>query len=320
MTKVTSARGMTGREWTMLLVLSLIWGCSFLFSKIAVAEIPPFTLVLGRVGLAALALYAVVRITGQTLPRSREAWGAFFGMGVLNNVVPFSLIYWGQTQIGAGLASILNATTPLFTVLVAHAFTQDERLTPARGLGVVVGFLGVAVMLGPDMLLSLDKAVLAECACLGAALSYGISGVFGRRFARAGIGPARAACGQLTAATCIMLPLSLATDRPWTLVVPSWTALAALVALGLLCTAVAYLLFFRILAGAGATNSALVTFLIPPSAILLGTLVLGERLGARDFAGMALVALGLAAIDPRGQALLARWTGRGSRLADEHGR
>ena len=305
-----TSQGMTAREWAMLLALSLIWGCSFLFSKIAVAEIPPFTLVLGRVTIASVTLALVLRLGGLHLPRDGAAWRAFAGMGLLNNVVPFSLIYWGQTQIGAGLASILNATTPLFTVLVAHLFTRDERLTPARGLGVVVGFLGVAVMLGPDLLLSLDKAVLAECACLAAALSYGLSSVYGRRFAQLGLKPAQTAFGQLTVASAIMAPVALLADHPWALPWPSLRAWAALAALGLVCTALAYLLFFRILGRAGATNVSLVTFLIPPSAILLGALVLGERLGARDVAGMALVALGLAAIDPRGQATLARWRDR----------
>jgi drug/metabolite transporter (DMT)-like permease len=309
-TVATKARAMTRAEWAMLLGLSVIWGCSFLFSKIAVAEIPPFTLVFGRVAIASLSLLAALAALRLALPRGRGLWLDFAGMGLLNNVVPFSLIFWGQTQIGAGLSSILNATTPLFTVLVAHVLTADEKLTRARVVGVLLGFAGVAVMLGPELLLALDRAVLAELACLCAAFSYALSSVFGRRFARQGVKPAQAAFGQLTASTLLMVPLVLLVDRPWTVPLPHAQAWASLLALGVLCTAFAYLIFFRILGGAGATNIMLVTFLIPTSAILLGALVLGERLGARDVAGMALVALGLASIDRRGPALLRRLAGR----------
>lgn len=300
------APGMSRVEWLMLLSLSLIWGCSFLFSKVAVGEIPPFTLVLGRVGIASATLLLVMRMAAIPLPRGRLLWRDLLVMGLLNNVVPYSLIFLAQTRIGAGLASILNATTPLFTVLVAHAFTTDEKLTPARIFGVVAGFLGVAVMIGPALLLSLDQNVLAELAGLGAALSYGLAGVFGRRFARRGVLPAQAAFGQLAASTLVMLPLALAVDRPWTLAVPTWPAWASLLALGVVCTALAYILFFRILAGAGATNVALVTFLIPPNAILLSALLLGERLRPTDLVGLGLVAVGLAAIDRRAAAWWAR--------------
>ncbi|MFO1151533.1 MAG: DMT family transporter [Alsobacter sp.] len=302
---------MTGVEWAMLVALSLIWGCSFLFSKVAVADIPPFSLVFGRVALASLCLLAVLRAIRVAVPAGLPVWRDFLGMGLLNNIIPFSLIFWGQTQIGAGLSSILNATTPLFTVLVANALTTDEKLTPPRLAGVLLGFAGVAVMLGPELLASLDRHVAAELACLAAAVSYAFSSVFGRRFARMGVKPAQAAFGQLSASSLVMLPVVLLADRPWTLPMPHAVSWAALVALGVLCTAFAYLIFFRILGGAGATNIMLVTFLIPPSAILLGALVLGERLGARDVAGMALVALGLAAIDRRGPALARRLIGRG---------
>jgi drug/metabolite transporter (DMT)-like permease len=311
---VPQQRAMTGAEWLMLLALSVLWGCSFLFSKIAVTEIPPFTLVFGRVALASLTLTVAMRVMGVSFPKGRLLWLNLLGMGTLNNIIPFSLMFWGQTQIGAGLASILNATTPIFTVLVAHALTRDEKLTPARGLGVLLGFLGVVVMLGPELLLGLDKAVLAEVALLGGAMSYACSSVFGRRFARLGVQPAQAAFGQLAASTLVMAPVALIVDRPWTLPVPGVLALSCLVALAVLCTAVAYILFFRILGSAGATNIMLVTFLIPPSAIMLGAVVLGERLAARDFAGLTLVALGLAAIDRRSAAFATRFWRTGRRV------
>jgi drug/metabolite transporter (DMT)-like permease len=289
---------MTSAEWAMLFALSLLWGGSFFFNGVAVKELPPLTIVFSRVALAALTLHLVMAATGRRLPGSREAWLAFTGMGILNNVVPFSLIVWGQGQIASGVASILNATTPLFTVLVAHAFTADERLTPLRVAGVIAGFAGVAVMLGAGQI-SGGAPVLAYAACLGAALSYGLSSVYGRRFRALGIAPMSVATGQLTVSSLIILPMMLIVDQPWTLALPGGDTLLALAGLATVSTALAYLLFFRILAGAGATNISLVTFLIPPSAILLGIAFLGEVLLPRHVAGLALIGLGLALVDGR---------------------
>ncbi|QKV19434.1 DMT family transporter [Oricola thermophila] len=289
---------MTPTEWAMLVALSVLWGGSFFFNGVAVRELPPLTIVFARVALAALVLHLVLAATGRRLPASREAWLAFAGMGVLNNVVPFTLIVWGQGQIASGVASILNATTPLFTVLVAHAFTADERLTPMRAAGVIAGFAGVAAMIGGNGL-SGAVPVAAYAACLGAALSYGLSSVFGRRFRALGIAPLSVATGQLTMSSLMMLPLMLAAERPWTLAVPGADTLLAVAGLATVSTALAYILFFRILAGAGATNISLVTFLIPPSAILLGIAFLGETLLPRHVAGMALIGLGLALVDGR---------------------
>jgi len=289
---------MTPAEWAMLIALSLLWGGSFFFNGMAVKELPPLTIVFSRVALAAATLHLVMAATGRRLPGSREIWLAFAGMGVLNNVIPFTLIVWGQSQIASGVASILNATTPLFTVLVAHGFTADERLTPLRIAGVIAGFSGVAVMIGGGTILD-DVPVAAYAACLGAALSYGFSSVYGRRFRALGVAPLSVATGQLTMSSLMLLPLMLATDRPWTLALPGLDTTLALVGLATVSTALAYILFFRILAGAGATNISLVTFLIPPSAILLGIAFLGEVLLPRHVAGMALIGLGLALVDGR---------------------
>jgi drug/metabolite transporter (DMT)-like permease len=228
-------------------------------------------------------------------------------MGILNNVIPFSLIVWGQSHIASGLASILNATTPLFTVIVAHYFTVDEKLTGQRLAGVLVGFIGVAVMIGAAAMMAWNANVLAQIAVLGAALSYGFSGVFGRRFKAMGIPPLVTAAGQVTASSAILLPLSLLVDRPWTLPMPSTGAVLSLAGLALVSTAFAYLLFFRLLARAGATNVGLVTFLIPVSAILFGVLILDETLELRHMAGMALIGAGLILIDGR---LVAAVSGR----------
>jgi drug/metabolite transporter (DMT)-like permease len=312
---------MTAAEWVMLLALSVLWGGSFFFTGIAVKELPPLTIVVLRVGLAAAILALTLRLLGLRLPRERRAWSAFFGMGLLNNAIPFCLIVWGQTHIASGLAAILNATTPLFTVIVAHVLTDDERITGNRLAGVLIGIAGVVATIGPGALLGLGSDVLAQLAVLAAALSYAFAGVYGRRFARLGIAPIAAATGQVMASTVMLLPLALIIDRPWTLAMPGVATWSAILGTAVLSTALGYMLYFRILATAGATNLLLVTFLIPVSAILLGALVLGERLSAQHFLGMALIGAGLAAIDGRLFQLIRRAPAiRRDRRAGDHAR
>ena len=291
---------MSSRVWLWLLSLSVLWGCSFFFAKVAIGELAPLTVVFGRVALAALALNIALAANAQGLFRPRTPWPAYFAMGLLNNVVPFSLIFWGQTHIASGLASILNATTPLFTVVVAHVLTADEKITGSKIMALLSGFAGVALLVGPDSLARTVSSLWGELACLGAALSYAFAGVYGRRFKAMGVAPLEAAAGQVTASSVLILPMMLAVDRPWLLpATPSPTVWAALVGLALLSTALGYVLYFRILAAAGATNLLLVTFLMPVIAILLGGFFLGERLEPRHFAGMALIGVGLAVIDGR---------------------
>jgi drug/metabolite transporter (DMT)-like permease len=286
-------------EWAMLLTLALFWGGSFFFNGVALRELPTFILVWLRVSVATVALHLVLKLLGQKIPGQRRVWVTFFGMGLLNNVLPFLLIVWGQHRIPSGLASILNTTTPLFTVLVAHLLTPDEKLTPFKMIGVVVGFAGSAVLIGPDTLAGLGSGAAAQIACLTAALSYGLAGIFGRRFRRMGVSPLATATGQVTASTVMLLPIALAVDHPWTLAMPHAATIGAVIGIGILSTAVGYVLYFRILATSGATNLLLVTFLNPVSAILLGALVLGEMLEPRHFAAMALIGSGLAFIDGR---------------------
>jgi len=305
-----SAPRMAAIEWLLLLLLALLWSGSFLFAKIAVAELPPLTLALGRVVLAALALQLALRATGGRMPTDRAAWAAFLVMGTLNNIVPFSLIFWGQTQIGSGLAAILNATTPLWTALIAHLATTNERLTPGRLAGVLTGLAGVAILIGPDALNGVGLGTAAQVAVLAAALSYGCAGVFGRRFAAMGLAPMQTAAGQLTSSSLLLLPIAALVDRPWSLPLPGPVTWAALVALALISTALAYVLFFRILARAGAVNVSLVTLLIPPAAMILGALVLGERFATAAFAGLALIASGLGLVDGRPLRWLAGATAR----------
>jgi drug/metabolite transporter (DMT)-like permease len=287
------------REWFLLLTLSVLWGGSFFFVDVIVHSLPPLTIVLLRVGLAAIALHIVVVAAGQRMPWDGRLWRNFAAMGCLNNLIPFCLIVWGQTQIGGGLASILNATTPIFTVLATHRFTADETLTRGRGLGVVLGFSGVVVLIGVDTLYGAKAKGFTQIAVLGGALSYAVAGIYGRRFHRLNVPPIQTATGQLTASVVLLLPVVLFFEQPWTLATPSAAAFGAVAGLALLSTALAYVLYFRILATAGATNLLLVTFLIPVSAISLGALLLGERLEWFHFGGMSLIGAGLLAIDGR---------------------
>jgi drug/metabolite transporter (DMT)-like permease len=295
---------LSAADWLLLVFLSVLWGGSFFFAKVAVDEVPPLTLALGRVAIAAAILAALARATGESLAPLAQAWMAFALLALLNNVIPFTLIFWGQTHIPSGLASIFNATTPIFTSLLAHFATRDEKLSAAKLFGVVAGFVGVLAMLGPDVLTDIGVGLWAQVACLVAAISYALAGVYGRRLAH--LPAAVVAAGQLIAATVILAPLAALVERPWTLAMPSGAALGALLALAVFSTALAYVIYFHILARAGATNLLLVTFLIPVSAILLGTLALDERLAPRHFVGMAVIALGLAAIDGRPARVVAR--------------
>ncbi len=310
---MTTQKVMGWKEWGMLLVLSVLWGGSFFFNGIAVRELPPFSIVTLRVALAALALMVLIRLMGLSMPKDRHIWAAFFGMGFLNNLLPFCLIVYGQTQIASGLASILNATTPLFGVIVAHFLTADEKITRNKIAGVLIGFCGVAIMIGPDAIGGLGHNLWPQLAVLCAALSYAFAGIFGRRFKAMGVAPLITATGQVTATTVMLIPVALIVDHPWTLAAPSAATWGALAGIALLSTALAYVLFFRILSTAGAVNLMLVTFLIPVSAILLGVLFLGETLQAKHFIGMAMIAAGLAAIDGRLIAALLPFAGSTSR-------
>lgn len=290
---------MSLRDWSLLIALSILWGGSFFFVRVALDGVPPLTLVLARVVIASAVLLLLLRATGEALPRRRDVWLTLAVMALLNNIIPFSLIFWGQTAIPAGLAAILNATTPLFTVIVMHLFTTDDRATPGKAAGVALGFAGVVVLVGPAVTGALDTPLWALAACLAAALSYAFSGLWGRRIKPLGLTPTFTAWAQLTVTSLVMTPVVALVDRPWALAMPGLPAIAAVVALAVLSTALAYTIFFRILASAGPSNLLLVTFLIPVSAILLASLFLGERLAWTHFAGMGLIGLGLAAIDGR---------------------
>lgn len=283
---------MSKTDWARLILLSILWGGSFLFVERLVAELPPLTIVLGRVAGGALTLAVILPLVGVAWPRGRAAWGALAGMGVLNNLIPFTLFVIAQGQITAGLAAILNATTPFFTLLALRLF-QGDPLAGPRLAGVATGFAGVAVMLGGGA----GGTAVAIALCLGAATSYGLAGVWGQRFRQLGVQPLQAAFGQTACSALMLLPLVLLVDRPWQLANPSAGAWMALAGLAVFSTSLAYLLYFRIMASAGAVALSLVTLLIPVSALGIGGLLHSRLPEPQHLAGMALIGLGLGLLE-----------------------
>jgi len=280
------------RDYGLLLLLGAIWGGSFLFIKIAVADIPPVTVAAIRIVLGAAVLAAVAKVHGQRLLDLRRAWRPVLAMGGLGTMLPFVLISWGETHIDSGLAAILMAAVPFSTILLAHVFVHDEPLTWGKVVGVVLGFAGVLVLIGPAALTTLGGETLAQIAVLLATLCYSMNGVIAKKLRH--IGSELAGAGMLIAAAVCVLPLSLLLDRPWQLA-PSWQSLTAVITLGLLCTGVGYLLFFRIIASAGAGFVSLNNFLVPLCGVVWGAIVLGERLEARAFVALLLILAGVAA-------------------------
>ncbi|RLB98637.1 MAG: EamA family transporter [Deltaproteobacteria bacterium] len=282
--------------WCLIIILSIIWGASFFFVEIAVERMTPLTIVLCRVGFAAFLLLGFVWFTGRKMPKKFGIWGALLALGALNNVIPFSLITWGQSHIDSSQAAILNATAPVFSVILAHFLTKDEPLTKNRLIGVLFGWGGVAILIGIDALNGVGLKIAGQVAVLGAALLYAFAAIFGRRFKE--IDPVVVAAGMLTGSTIIMIPLTFMMEQPLSLnpTTGTWMALFGLSAIS---TALAYIIYFYVLSKAGATNILLVTFLIPVSAIFLGMMVLGESLRWNAFAGMALIFTGLIFIDGR---------------------
>jgi drug/metabolite transporter (DMT)-like permease len=284
------------RDGSLLAVLSVLWGGSFFFNGLALKELPPLTLVLLRVALGALFLLPLVRAYRIEFPVGIASWKPFFAVAFFNNVLPFSLIVMGQTFIASGLASVLNATTPLFTVVVM-AVAGEERLFARRVAGVIAGLIGVIILRGGVGLDAAGQGV-GVLLCLAAAASYGVAALLARR-QLADSPPLATATFQLLSSSAMMIFVAGFFDRPWTLPMPGITTWLAVLGLAALSTALAYIVFFQILRRSGATKVMLVTLLIPVTAILLGYLVLGERISLREIAGALVIGSALLVIDGR---------------------
>lgn len=291
-----AVKPMDGQAWALLVLLSVLWGGAFFFAGVAVQEIPPLTVVFFRVAIAALVLLPLFWAFGHTLPRSLAGWLPFLGMGLFNNVLPFGFIFFGQTFITVGLSSIINAMTPLFTVMVMASF-REEALTLNRVTGVVLGVIGVAVLRGIEGPID-GRQTIGIALCLAGALSYGLAGLWGRRHL-AGVAPLKSATCQLMCSTAIIGVVVALIDQPWQMAMPSQTAMLSVLALAVAGTALAYIVFFQILVRAGASNVMLVTLLIPVTAVLLGAVFLGEAIRAKEIAGALIIAVGLLFLDGR---------------------
>ena len=297
---------MTAAEWSAILTVATLWGGSYFFVGVAVNELPTLTIVLARYIITAPLFLLISARLGLRMPWDREFWPDFLILGIFNQLVPFCLIAWAQGHIPSALASILNAVGPLATVLLAHIVTDDEKLDGRRLVGVLLGLAGVITIVGGAALNSIGVGIVAQLACITATVSYASSILFARGCGRRGAKPLELVTGQIAIAGFLLLPAELIVDRPWSLPMPSASALLALLALGLLSSALGHVLYFRTLAAVGATNVSLVAYLMPVTAVLLGVVVLGERLGLRQIAGMTIIAIGLAATDGRPLALLRR--------------
>jgi drug/metabolite transporter (DMT)-like permease len=284
-----------------------LWGPSFLFIKVAVAEIPPLTIVLGRVGIGGILLYGVLRLQGRNLPPLGRVWLHFAFAAIVQNAIPFLLFGWGEQYIDSALAAILNGTTPLFTLLLAHMFTSDDRLTPTKTLGTFIGFSGLALLIGPSLLGGVKATTWGLIAVAVASLCYGIAIVYGRRNLR-GLPPMVAPTAQLLLATLFMLPLSLVLEQPFNLPAPSWPALGSLLALGVFGTGLAFVVYYRIMEQTSATYVSMVTYLVPVFGVILGVVILNEQLGWNAYLGCALILLGVMIVN--GVFRLAIWQRR----------
>ncbi len=290
---------MSAADWGVIMLLSLLWGGAFFMIELGLRGFPPITLVFLRMALAVPPMLLILKVMGHRLPGNLKSWRQLFILGTINAALPFILFFWGQTQIDSGLASILNATTPLWGVVTAHFLTRDEKATPARVVGVFLGLAGITVMVGTDALGGMSGNVLAQMACLAATFFYALAAVYARTLSQSTLTPLVVATGQVITAALIMLPIMLAVDQPWTLPTPGWDAWAGAIGLAVPSTAIAYVFYFRLIDKAGASNAMLVAFIMPVIAVVLGVAALGETIEPKEAAGAVLIALGLLAIDGR---------------------
>ena len=279
------------RDIFLLLFLGALWGSSYLFIKITVTEVPATTLVIGRLGLAAGIMWLILLVTRQRIPTDRKVWGAFAGMGFLSGAVPWTLITWGEQYISSGLAALLQATMPIFTLILAVLLSDDERLTPLKVLGVVIGFVGVGILMLPDLREGLQASFLGQLAIIASSLSYAAGAVFARKWLR-GQPPMLSTTGQLTTGLLFMLPLGLLSGQPFH-GAPSLPAIASWLALTVLGTVVAYIIYYKLIQSSSATFVSTVTYIIPVYGLFLGALVLNEPLTANLMASLALILLGI---------------------------
>ncbi len=284
-------------QWLQLLALAVIWGSSYMLLGLALRELPPLTIVMLRLGIAALVMVAVVQALRLAWPVSFRAWLPFLVMGLFNNVIPFTAIGYGQLEIASGLTSVIVATTPLWTLLLSRAFVAGTRIGGLQVAGILFGIVGVCVLFGPEILAGKRTTLFGMMLVLSAAVSYGCAGAWGGRL-RA-VPPMVSTGCQLICSALVMAAVAVAVDKPWTLAMPGGTTVFAVLVLAVISTALAYVVFYRVLAASGGTNAMLVTLMMPPISIWLGIVVLDETFTMRYAMGALIIAAGLVVIDGR---------------------
>lgn len=296
---MTQSPKLDGTGWLLIGILSILWGGAFFLIEVGLRSYPPITLVFMRLVLAVPPMWIAMRLMGQHLPSEPRVWGLLAIVGALNCALPFILFFWGQQYLESGYASILNATTPLWGVITAHFLTSDEKATPARIIGVLIGMAGIVVMVGPEAMKGLSNNLLAQIACIISTIFYSFAAIYGRRLSQTELTPIAVATGQTMIAALMMVPVVVLIDQPWTMAAPRLDSTLAGLTLALFSTALAYTLYFRLIDRSGASNAQLVAFLMPILAVILGIAFLGESLSGGQIAGAALIAVGLAILDGR---------------------
>lgn len=296
---MTQSPKLDGTGWLLIGILSILWGGAFFLIEVGLRSYPPITLVFMRLVLAVPPMWIAMRLMGQRLPSEARVWGLLAVVGALNCALPFILFFWGQQYLDSGYASILNATTPLWGVITAHFLTSDEKATPARILGVLIGMAGIVVMVGPEAMKGLSNNLLAQIACIISTIFYNFAAIYGRRLSQTELTPMAVATGQTMMAALMMVPVVVLVDQPWTMATPRLDSTLAGLTLALFSTALAYTLYFRLIDRSGASNAQLVAFLMPILAVILGIAFLGESLSGGQIVGAALIAIGLAILDGR---------------------
>ncbi|MGC1467856.1 MAG: EamA family transporter [Sphingorhabdus sp.] len=296
---MTSTPKLDSTGWLLIAILSILWGGAFFLIEVGLRSYPPITLVFMRLVLAVPPMWIAMRLMGERLPTEPRIWGLLAIVGALNCALPFILFFWGQQYLDSGYASILNATTPLWGVITAHFLTSDEKATPARIIGVLVGMAGIVVMVGPEAMKGLSNNLLAQLACIVSTIFYSFAAIYGRRLSQTELTPMAVATGQTMMAALMMVPIVAVMDQPWTMAMPGLDSTLAGVTLAIFSTALAYTLYFRLIDRSGASNAQLVAFLMPILAVILGIAFLGESLSGGQIAGAGLIAVGLAILDGR---------------------
>lgn len=296
---MTQSPKLDGTGWLFIGILSILWGGAFFLIEVGLRSYPPTTLVFLRLALAVPPMWIATRMMGERLPREPRVWGLLAVVGALNCALPFVLFFWGQQYLDSGYASILNATTPLWGVITAHFLTQDEKATPARIIGVLIGMAGIVIMVGPAAMKGLSHNLLAQIACIVSTIFYSFAAIYGRRLSQTELTPMAVATGQTMMAALMMAPIVAVIEQPWAMAAPRLDSTLAGITLALFSTALAYTLYFRLIDRSGASNAQLVAFLMPILAVILGIAFLGESLSGGQISGAALIAVGLAILDGR---------------------